>query len=163
MQQAKSEKRNGDEVTPLVNLTSVGILNGVPNTGTGTVSTIDALLATLNANGGSTPAGSAPVVPADQYAQYKACAVSSTTTVGVTGAGATGDYLAGVLVSPATAGCGNVIVLDNATAIATFPGGATTALADLKPFIIPVGLYSTSGAWKVTCGANVTATAIGKF
>ncbi len=101
-------------------------------TGTGTVSTLDALIALINANGGTTPANSAPVVPADQYGQYKACAVSSTTTVGVTGAGAAGDYLAGVLVSPRTAGCGTVIVLDNATVVATFPGGGTTALAILS-------------------------------
>ena len=157
------QTKQNDAPTPRVNLTSIGISSGVPNSGTGTVSTIDALMALVNANGGTTPANSAPVVPADQYAQYKPCLVSSTTTVAVTGAGAAGDYLAGVLVSPGTAGCGNVIVLDNATAVATFPGGGTTALADLKPFIIPVGLYSTSGAWKVTCGANVTATAIGKF
>jgi len=170
---------------------AVTLTNGVPTSGSGPITTLGqvfdpttgpaaikaassgsaaptdkALVVTLrdvNANGGATPANSSPVVAADQYAQYEICPVSATTTCAVSGAGAVGDYLAGVLVFPATAACGNVIILDNATAIGTFPGGGTTALADLKPFLIPVGLFSLSGAWKVTCGANVTATAIGKF
>jgi hypothetical protein len=143
----------------------------IKGAGTGSAATSDkALVVTLrdvNANGGNTPANSAPVVAADQYAQYKTCPVSTTTTIGVTGAGAAGDYLAGVLVFPAANNCGSVTVYDSAIATATtigvFAGGGTTVLADLKPFLIPVGLFSTAGAWKVACGTNVTATAIGKF
>jgi hypothetical protein len=112
--------------------------------------------------GGKTPAASEPVVPADQYAQYETVAASaSAQSLGASGA--TGDYLAGVLVFPGTAACGVVTILDNAITIGTFAGGGTTALADLKPFLIPVGLFSVSGAWKITTGANVTAVGIGKF
>lgn len=98
----------------------------------------------------------------DPYSQYETVAASQTAqALGATGA--TGDYLAGVLVFPGTAGCGVVTVLDNATTIGTFAGGGTTALPSLVPFMIPIGLFSTSGAWKVTTGANVTCVGIGKF
>lgn len=98
----------------------------------------------------------------DIFSQYETVAASATAqALGATGA--TGDYLAGVLVFPGTAGCGVVTILDNATTIGTFAGGGTTALPSLVPFMIPVGLYSVSGAWKITTGANVTAVGIGKF
>lgn len=116
----------------------------------------------VNANGGTTAANSAPVVNADQYGAYETVAASQTAqALGATGA--TGDYLAGVLVFPGTAGCGVVTILDNATTIGTFAGGGTTALPSLVPFMIPVGLFSVSGAWKITTGANVTAVGVGKF
>lgn len=123
----------------------------------------------VNANilalaGGTVAAGTAgaPAVIIDQYAQYETVAASQTAqALGATGA--TGDYLAGVLVFPGTAGCGVVTVLDNATTIGTFAGGGTTALPSLVPFIIPFGLFSVSGAWKLTTGANVTAVGIGRF
>lgn len=116
----------------------------------------------VNANGLATPANSAPVVPSDGYSQYETVAASQTAQVmGATGA--TGDYLAGVMVFPGTAGCGVVTILDNATTWGTFAGGGTTALPSLVPFMIPVGCFSTSGAWKLTTGANVTAVGIGKF
>lgn len=103
-----------------------------------------------------------PITPVDQYSQYETVAASQTAqAMGATGA--TGDYLAGVLVFPATAGCGVVTILDNATTIGTFPGGGTTALPSLVPFMIPVGLFSVSGAWKITTGANVAAVGVGKF
>lgn len=94
--------------------------------------------------------------------QYETVAASQTNQVmGATGAA--GDYLSHVLVSPGTASCGVVTVLDNATAIASFPGGGTTALSNLIPFVIPIGIISTSGAWKITTGANVTAVGVGRF
>lgn len=182
---------------PVVHLTS-----GVPDSGTGNITTLGQVLdpatgpaaikaastaavATdkalvvalspnnVNANGQTTMASSAPVViasnqssiavtPADQYGQYETVAASATAqALGATGA--TGDYLAGVLVFPGTAACGVVTILDNATTIGTFAGGGTTALPSLVPFMIPIGLFSVSGAWKVTTGANVTAVGIGKF
>lgn len=135
------------------------------NSGSANPTTDKALVVTLrdvNANGPASPANSAPVVPADQYAQYETVAASATAqALGATGA--TGDYLAGVLVFPGTAGCGVVTILDNAVTIGTFPGGGTTALSDLKPFLIPVGLFSVSGAWKITTGLNVTCVGIGRF
>lgn len=84
--------------------------------------------------------------------------------------GATGaqyDYLAGVLIIPGTSAAGAVSIKDgNGSAISIFAGGGTTALTDLKPFIVPLGLYALAGTtpgWKVTTGTNVTAIGIGKF
>jgi hypothetical protein len=31
------------------------------------------------------------------------------------------------------------------------------------PFFIPLGINSTSGAWKITTGANVSCIAVGEF
>lgn len=116
----------------------------------------------VNANGLATPANSAPVVVSDGYSNYETVAASQTAqTMGATGA--TGDYLSHVMVFPGTAACGVVTVLDNATTWGTFAGGGTTALPSLVPFMIPVGAFSTSGAWKITTGANVTAVGVGKF
>lgn len=130
---------------------------------------------TQNANGQATMANSTPVVIAsnqatfpvtatgvDQYGQYETVAASQTAQVlGATGA--TGDYLAYVTVFPGTAACGVVTILDNASTWGTFAGGGTTALPSLVPFRIDVGAFSTSGAWKITTGANVTCTGVGKF
>jgi hypothetical protein len=126
----------------------------------------------VNANGQATMANSAPVVLAsnqsaipftDQYSTYKTVAASQTAFVlGATGA--VGDYLAGLLIVPGTAAAGAVSITDGSgSAISVFAGGGTTALSDLKPFMVPIGAVTTSGAWKVTTGANVTAIGIGKF
>ena len=106
----------------------------------------------LDANGNAVPAGGTA---------YETVAASQTDQVlGTTGAA--GDYLAGVLVVPATTGAGTVSVKDGAgSAIVLFTGGGT--LADLKPFFVPVGACSASGAWKVTTGANVSAIGVGAF
>lgn len=76
--------------------------------------------------------------------------------------GAVGDYIESILVIPATTSPGNVLLLDNATSITVFTGGATSVV-DLKPFIINLGINSVSGAWKITTGANVSCIGIGKF
>jgi hypothetical protein len=94
--------------------------------------------------------------------EYETVAASQTDQV-IGATGAAGDYLSHVVVSPGTAGCGVVTIKDNATTIIAFPGGGTTALSNLIPFIIPVGITSTSGAWKITTGANVTCVAVGNF
>ena len=91
--------------------------------------------------------------------QYKTVADSQTTqAIGATGA--IGDYLAGVLVIPATTAPGVVTVLDNAITIVAFPGGT---LPSVIPFFIPLSIKSVSGAWKITTGANVSVVAVGKF
>lgn len=78
--------------------------------------------------------------------------------------GASGDYLAGVLIVPGTTAAGAVSIKDGGgSAITLFPGGGTTALTTLIPFFVPLGIKSVSGAWKVTTGANVTAIGIGQF
>ena len=93
--------------------------------------------------------------------EYETVAASQTAQVlGATGAA--GDYIAGVLVIPATTSPGNVILLDNATSITIFTGGASS-VSNLVPFLIPLGMTSVSGAWKITTGANVSCIGIGNF
>jgi hypothetical protein len=93
--------------------------------------------------------------------EYETVAASQTAqTLGATGA--TGDYLAGVLIVPATVSPGNVIILDNATSITVFTGG-TNSVSNLVPFFVPLGLTSVSGAWKITTGTNVSAIGVGNF
>jgi hypothetical protein len=93
--------------------------------------------------------------------EYETVAASQTAqALGATGA--TGDYISGVLVIPATTSPGNVLLLDNATSITVFTGGATS-VSNLVPFFIPLGMISVSGAWKITTGANVSCIGIGNF
>jgi len=156
------------------NITTVNLTNGVPTgpLGTATVSTIDGLIASQNANLNVDPnsgvAGhfGAPVASLDYYSQYKTVAASATSFVlGATGAQY--DYLAGLLIIPGTAAAGAVSITDgNGSAISVFAGGGTTALTDLKPFMVPLGMYAlaaTTPGWKVTTGTNVTCIGIGRF
>jgi hypothetical protein len=76
--------------------------------------------------------------------------------------GAAGDYISGILVIPATTSPGNVLLLDNATSITVFTGGASS-VSNLVPFFIPLGMISASGAWKITTGSNVSCIGIGNF
>lgn len=93
---------------------------------------------------------------------YETVAASQTDQVmGATGA--TGDYLSGLLVIPATTAAGAISVKDGSgSAITVFTGGAGS-VSNLVPFFIPLGINSTSGAWKVTTGANVSAIGVGMF
>jgi hypothetical protein len=93
--------------------------------------------------------------------EYETVAASQTAqTLGATGA--TGDYIAGILVVPANLNPGNVLLLDNATSITVFAGG-TNSVSNLIPFFIPLGMTSVSGAWKITTGASVSCIGIGNF
>jgi hypothetical protein len=93
--------------------------------------------------------------------EYETVAAGQTAQVlGATGA--TGDYIAGILVIPATTSPGNVLLLDNATSITVFTGGASS-VSNLVPFFIPLGMFSVSGAWKITTGTNVSCIGIGNF
>lgn len=112
------------------------------------------LIATLDAGGSK-------VQVVAYGASYETVAASQTAQVlGPTGA--SGDYLAGILVIPATTSPGAVTLLDNATSITIFTGGASS-VSNLVPFMIPIGAASASGAWKLTTGTNVSCIAIGKF
>lgn len=94
-------------------------------------------------------------------AEYETVAASQTAqTIGPTGA--TGDYISHLVVTPASTSPGNVLILDNATSITVFAGGASS-VSNLIPFSIPLGMISVSGAWKVTTGANVSVIAVGLF
>lgn len=93
---------------------------------------------------------------------YETVAASQTDQVlGATGAA--GDYLSALLIIPATTSPGAVQIKDGAgSAITVFTGGASS-VSNLVPFTIPLGMLSTSGAWKITTGANVSAVGIGSF
>lgn len=93
---------------------------------------------------------------------YKTVAASQTDTVlGATGA--SGDYLLGILIVPATTSPGAVSIKDGSgSGITIFTGGASS-VSNLVPFMVPVGAQSTSGAWKVTTGANVSVIGVGNF
>jgi hypothetical protein len=131
------------------------------------IGTVNVTAAQAPSNGQATKANSTPVVPASDWVyntgKYVAVAASQTDSVIQASAGATGDYLDHVVVVPATTAAGVVTIKDNATAIISYPGGGTTALLTLTPFTIYVGAVSSSGAWKVTTGANVSVLAVGRF
>lgn len=92
---------------------------------------------------------------------YETVAAGQTAQVlGTTGA--LGDYLEYVEVVPATTSPGAVTLIDGATSITLFPGGASSVL-DLKPFPVPWGSRSVIGSYKITTGANVSVIAHGRF
>lgn len=94
--------------------------------------------------------------------EYETVAASQTDQVlGATGA--TGDYLAGLLIVPATTSPGAVSIKDGGgSAITVFTGGASS-VSNLVPFFVPLGIKSLAGAWKVTTGSNVSAIGVGNF
>jgi len=96
-----------------------------------------------------------------QGVEYETVAASQTGQA-LGPAGAVGNYIAGVLVIPATTTPGVVTLLDGATSIPLFVGGASS-VSNLVPFYVPLGMVSVSGAWKLTTGANVSAIAMGSF
>lgn len=94
---------------------------------------------------------------------FKQVAASQTaSTLSQQGSGAQGDWLDGLLVTPANTSPGQVLILDNATSYTVFAGGASS-VTSLVPFVIPWGALSRSGAWKVTTGADVSVMAFGRF
>ncbi len=92
---------------------------------------------------------------------YETVAAAQTAQV-LGGSGAIGDWLDSVLIIPATTSPGVVTVLDNATSIPIFVGGALS-VTSLNPFSAKIGANSASGAWKITTGANVSVVAFGNF
>lgn len=93
---------------------------------------------------------------------YETVAASQTDqAMGATGA--SGDFLAGVLIVPATTSPGAVSIKDGSgSSITIFTGGAGS-VSNLVPFYVVVGAVSAGGAWKVTTGANVSAIGFGRF
>lgn len=105
------------------------------------------------------------ILPVANGTHYETVAASQTDQIlGATGA--VGDYLAGVLIVPATTSPGAVSIKDgNGSAITIFTGGAGS-IATLHPFFVPIGartLAGTTPGWKVTTGANVSAVGTGTF
>ena len=137
----------------------VEVLNGSP---------IEVEVSNANANGQATMANSAPVVLASNHTdlptvngadEYEAVAAGQTDQV-IGATGATGDYLSHVLVIPGTTSPGAVTIKDGTTTIISYAGGT---VASTIPFVIPVGVKSVNGAWKITTGSNVTCLAVGDF
>jgi hypothetical protein len=95
-------------------------------------------------------------------AMYETVAASQTAQVMGT-AGATGDFISGILIIPAVAAAGVVTLLDGATSIPIYVGGAVTALSNLMPVYVPLNLFSVSGPWKITTGASVSCIVSGSF
>ncbi len=93
---------------------------------------------------------------------YETVAASQTAQVlGPTGA--TGDFLAGLLIVPATTSPGAVSIKDGSgSAITVFAGGASS-VSNLVPFFVYIGANSTAGAWSVTTGTNVSVIGVGSF
>jgi hypothetical protein len=107
--------------------------------------------------------GSDPLPIAAGGGQHYETVAASQTDQALGATGATGDYLASVLIVPATTSPGAVSIKDGAgSSITIFTGGASSVAA-LAPFSVPIGAKSTGGAWKVTTGANVSAIAFGRF
>lgn len=129
---------------------------GIDQTTPGTTNLVQT--PTTTNGGAATIQGGVGVVNGGNY--YVTVAASQTSQVLQSSTGATGDYLSHCVIQPTTTAAGTVIVYDNSTAIFTFTTGT---LSNLVPFTIPVGAVSRSGAWKVTTGANETATCVGKF
>ena len=90
---------------------------------------------------------------------YEAVAASATDQV-LGDVGSAGDRLDHIIIQPTTTGAGTCTVKDGSTVIFTFTTGT---LADLSPIVVPFGLQSQNGAWKITTGANVAILAIGDF
>jgi hypothetical protein len=104
------------------------------------------------------------VADLDRYSagNYETVAASQTDqALGATGA--TGDFLVGILIVPATTSPGAVSIKDGSGSAITIFAGGTSSVSNLVPFFVVLGMKSTSGAWKVTTGTNVSAIGVGKF
>lgn len=78
--------------------------------------------------------------------------------------GGTGDYLAYLIIYPATTAAGAVSLEDGTgTNYTIHPGGGTTALTQLYPIVVPMNRVSLLGAWEVTTGTNVSVDCVGVF
>ena len=122
--------------------------------------TISALGDTVRYSDGSTSAKTAQMsVTLSAATEYETVAASQTDQV-IGATGATGDYLERIIIQVSTAATAAVTVKDNATTIFTFansPGGG------IGTYVIPLGIRSVSGAWKITTGAGSAVLAIGDF
>lgn len=99
-------------------------------------------------------------LPVGNPAAYETVAAGASNQIlGATGA--IGDYIQRLIIQPTTVAPGVVTLKDNTTTVYAYPGG--TVGADLKPFIVELGIKCLGASWNVTTGSNVTAIGIGKF
>ena len=88
---------------------------------------------------------------------YETVAASQTAQV-LGGTGATGDRIERLIISVATAATSTVTLLDGSTSIVI-----TAANTPIGVYTVQLGMYSTTGPWKITTGAGATVIAIGRF
>lgn len=106
--------------------------------------------------------GSREIVNAISGGNLQVVAAGATANIGQSG-GKAGDIIKGILIKPATTSPGAVSIQDAGGAADTvFPGGASS-VGSLIPFFVPYPATSVAGAWKVICGANISATVFGEF
>jgi hypothetical protein len=125
-----------------------------------TVSTLDDLIALINAAGRKNAAGSSPVSESGLLYQAVAASASDTALVGA-GSGASGDYLSHLVCVVATAATSQVQIKDGSGSEITILPNAVGA--GVGTYTIFLGLFSKSGAWKVSTAAGVSVLAAGDF
>lgn len=91
---------------------------------------------------------------------YNTVAASQTAQV-LGSVGVAGAYLSKVILIPATTSPGVVTLLDGATSIPLFVGGATS-FSNLVPQSIDINARCVT-QWKITTGANISVIAVGVF
>ncbi len=102
-----------------------------------------------------------PIIAQSYGVEFEACPVSATTVLGA--AGAIGDYLACITITPESVNPGPVDIKDGAGgAIRVFDGGAGS-VGSLVPFQLFIGGRSLLGAWQIVTGAAVRVLATGQF
>jgi hypothetical protein len=105
-------------------------------------------------------------MPGDKFERfYEYVAASATDQVLGNTTGSTRNpgtqYLSHLLIIPAAADAGDVLIQDGSdTAITVFYTGT---LPSLVPFSVPIKAVNKTGAWQVTTGASVSVIAIGRF
>lgn len=92
---------------------------------------------------------------------YETVAASQTAQVMGT-AGGVSDVISHILAVPASTSPGAITLIDGATSITVFAGGASS-VTSLTPFAIPLGLKAATGPWKITTGANISCIIVGDF
>ena len=96
----------------------------------------------------------------ERFRDYETVAVSQTDQV-LGANGAIGDVIERLIIVVATAATAAVSIKDGGgSAISIMPnspGGGIGA------YVVPLGLRSLAGAWKVTTGAGSTVIAVGRF
>jgi hypothetical protein len=94
--------------------------------------------------------------------EYEDVAAGQTAVI-LGSAGATGDFLSGVIVFPESLNPGAITLQDGSlTAVNIFWGG-TASVSNLVPFWIPFGHASINGPLKITTGTAVHIRAVGNF
>jgi hypothetical protein len=118
-----------------------------------------AAISAISSGGGG---GGTVTIGDSALSEYETVAAGATDqALGATGA--TGDYLAGVLIVPATTSPGAVSLKDGSgSAITIFTGGASS-VSNLVPFFVPLGIKSNAGAWKISAGTSVSVVGVGNF